>query len=130
MSRFLNTTRRVELGECRCPGTPHDSDWAELREAAPWGAIIDATNADTSSEQFLIAAAGTIVRWNLADESGPVPVTRETVRLLDVETFLKLTESINSAMAIGNALPNSSSASSRRSRRVSAESRPQIIQTQ
>lgn len=130
MSRFLNATRRIDLGECRCPGAPHDSDWIELREATPWGAIIDATNADSSSEQFLIAAVGTIVRWNLEDEKGAVSVTEDTVRLLDVETFLKLTDSINAAMAIGNALPNSRGASSRRSRRVSAESPPQTIQAQ
>ena len=134
MSRFVRSTKRVELGGCRCPGTPHpDGDWIELRTVTPWGAIVDAGEAESTSEQFLIAAAATIVAWNLLDDGpdGPVPapVTTENIKLLDVDSFIALTDALNDAVNIGTALPNARSASSRRSRRASAASQPPTTPT-
>lgn len=125
MSRFLNSTRRVELGACQCPGAPHaDGDWVDMRAATPWGALMDAGAADTPSLAYLALAVGTISGWNLVDEDGAgVPVTRDSVAALDGTTFTALIEDINQAAVTGNALPNASGAPSRPSRRGSATSR-------
>jgi len=132
MSRFDSLTKRISLGECRCPGTPHaDGDWIELRSHTPWGAIFNAEAADSLAEQFYIVALATIVGWNLLDGDGkePVPITQQAIDDLDPETFRQVSTAVHVAVDQGNSLPNARGASSRRSSRVSAESPTQPIPT-
>ena len=124
MSRFDRAIRRVELGPCSCPGTPHgDGDWMELRRA-PWGAVLDGREATSFSDGFYTVALATIVEWNLLDDGSdvPVPITAEAIDALDAPTFRKVMAEVGEAMPQGDVLPNASSASSRRSRRESAAS--------
>ena len=87
MSRFADpkATKRLSLGACQCPGTPHTEDWMELRTEVG------------AQDYFRIAMGGNLealkilcVRWNLQedDTGNPAPVDAEHIdRLFTGETF-------------------------------------------
>ena len=78
----------VPVGECRCPGTPHEEDIVYLAPElsmpggmAALGAIAE-SNGDSVKLAELIAGVWIrhgIVAWNLIDEDGPRPVTEAAV---------------------------------------------------
>lgn len=84
MSRFVDRgVERLSLGPCRCEGTPHGEDWADVRKAL------------SGAEWYLVATGDSarglsaiVVDWSLTDDDGePVPVTVETLAALDLDTF-------------------------------------------
>ena len=119
----------VPLGPCECPGRPHgdapDADWARARTVVPWDALVDIGTAATEGAGRLALVLAVLESWNLEGDDGPVPVSRESVRLLSPETLDKLAQAVDAAWtAAREALPNTSGAPSRASRRASAQSRP------
>lgn len=92
----------VRFRDCSCPGTPHpDGDIAELRpyldypggaEAlAAIGALGDdvARFAEVLGPIFIRRG---VVEWNVVDEDGPVPVTREALEALRWEDAYELAD--------------------------------------
>jgi hypothetical protein len=126
MSRFDRSIRRVELGPCSCPGTPHSGDWMELKRA-PWGAVLEARE-QTNTDAFYTVALACITGWNLLDEGSdtPVPITMGAIDALDAGTFQQVMTAVGEAMP-GAELPNASGAPSPPS--ASAESAASPIPT-
>jgi len=112
-------TRTVVLGECRCPGRPHEDDTAEVRTELPWDVLVD-VGLLTGGAAYRRLVLGGLVDWNLLDADGdPVPV--EAVARLKADRIEPIAAAINEAFTRSQApLPNGSGAPSRRSRRVSA----------
>lgn len=120
-------TTSVDLGPCRCPGTPHpDGDSAEVYDRLGWDDIVDIGLADTEGAARRAVLARAIARWTLVANDGDgdpasVPISEATVRLLDDATRAALWAVAETAFRISAApLPNASGAPSRRSRRESA----------
>ncbi len=135
-----DTTDEVDLGSCRCPGSPHDHDSATFR--TQWGdgerkSIFyagagmrlradgtigsDGTYDPEATNNELLARG--IVAWTLRDGNGePAPITRRMVALLPEEARLKLLTALQEADALfrSGPLPNASGARSRGSSRASA----------
>lgn len=118
MSRFADptATARFVLGECQCPGTPHDEDWIDLRSEL--GAQDVLLMASGNSLDFLERA---IVGWNLLDGDGTLaPVDRDHIERLFADTFNDLDAFISKHIRVGTQLPNASGAPSRNGSRGSA----------
>ena len=132
VGRFADPTltEPVDLGPCRCPGTPHERDEATRRAEIGDGEAKAAFTAGWQStgmeymdweaaNDFLIARF--VTSWNLVDAVGePIPITRQRASLLDEATRLTLLGALNSSKRAGAPLPNGSGARSRASSRASA----------
>lgn len=120
-------TRTVVLGDCRCPGRPHEQDTAEVHEELPWDVLVD-VGMLTGGAAYRYLVLASIVSWNLTDADGdPVPVTADTVRRLRPERLDPIADAVNAAYERAQApVPNVSGAPSRPSRRVSAYQDPTI----
>jgi len=125
-------TIEVDLGPCRCPGTPHEQDSAQVRADIGDGEAKSVRVAgwqSTGMEYYDFevandaAVAKFTVSWTLRGKYDElVPITRRTVTLLDEATRLALLTEINRAFEErhGGALPNASGARSRGSSPASA----------
>jgi hypothetical protein len=99
----------VRFRDCTCPGTPHpDGDIAYLRPYLDYlggaEALASVTNiaedgtttfADTSEWPARIGPVFIrrgVVEWNVEDEDGPVPVTREALEVLRWEDAYELAD--------------------------------------
>jgi hypothetical protein len=126
VSRFADpaATARLDLGECQCPGTPHESDWVDLRaELGAQDVLRMATGNSLDVLELLI------VRWNLLDNDGSAAtVDREHIERLYADTFDDLDKFIEAHVRLGTSLPNASGARSRTGTRASA-SRTQTTRT-
>jgi hypothetical protein len=120
-------TRTVVLGDCRCPGRPHDQDTAEVHEELPWDVLVD-VGMLTGGAAYRYLVLASLVSWNLTDADGdPVPVTAEYVRRLRPDRLDPIADAVNAAYERAQApLPNGSGAPSRPSRRASASPDPTI----
>jgi hypothetical protein len=118
-------TAVVVLGECRCPGRPHDEDTAEVLLELPWETLVD-VGLLSGGAAYRRLVLGALVAWNLVDADGePVPV--EAVARLRADRLDPIADAVNSAYQRAQApLPNGSGAPSRRSRRESASPNPTI----
>ena len=123
-----NETEVVVLGDCRCPGRPHDQDTAELRKEVAWEtlAYVSSSSNDFIATRRLIA--GLLVSWDLVDADGDrVPISEDAVAGLRQERVENLVEPAVGALRRTRApLPNASGAPSRRSRQGSASPNPTI----
>lgn len=79
---------RVDVGACRCPGSPHETDFVLLapKLTVPMGvAGISAIRRAQSDPDAVEAALSnvfmhqSIVGWSIVDESGEVPINNETI---------------------------------------------------
>lgn len=120
-------TATVVLGECRCPGRPHEQDTAEVRLELPWEVLVDVGLLEGAAA-YRRLVLGALVAWNITDADGePVPVTSATVGRLRQDRLDPIAGAVNAAFELARApLPNGSGAPSRRSRRESAPSNPTI----
>ncbi len=99
----------VRFRDCSCPGFPHpDGDIAELRPYLdyPGGAeaLASVTITDDDGNSRLrdvgewpahigpVFIRRGVVAWNVLDEDGPVPVTRETLEALRWEDAYELAD--------------------------------------
>jgi len=88
---------RVGLGECECPDKPHEEDEAWLRprlKVEDALAAMAALGGDDDPVSLgktvgMIFLVGGLVRWNLLDDDGPIPVEAVTDGSMDWETTLK-----------------------------------------
>jgi hypothetical protein len=126
MSRFADpaATARLVLGECQCPGTPHDEDWVDLRsELGAQDVLRMATGNSLDTLELLI------VGWNLHDNDGTTAVVdRDHIERLYADTFDNLDSFIAEHVRLGTQLPNAPGARSRTGSRASA-SRTQKTRT-
>jgi len=120
-----DATATVVLGECRCPGRPHDEDTAEVYVELPWETLVD-VGLLSGAAAYRRLIAGALVAWNLVDAQGePVPLTE--VSRLRYDRLDPIADAVNAAYQRAQApLPNASGAPSRRSRRESASANPTI----
>jgi len=118
-------TATVVLGECRCPGRPHDEDTAEVLLELPWETLVD-VGLLSGAAAYRRLVSGALVAWNLVNADGePVPV--EAVGRLRSDRLDPIADAVNAAYQRAQApLPNASGAPSRRSRRESASANPTI----
>lgn len=129
-------TTTVPLGACRCPGTPHERDEAEVYNVLGWDDLVDIGMAASEGAGRRILVTRAIAAWNLVelDEAGtprPVPIIEATVRLLDPPTLEAIAEAANAAYDRARApLPNESGAGSPRSQPESDTSTPTIPETE
>jgi hypothetical protein len=120
-----DATTTVVLGECRCPGRPHDEDTAEVLLELPWETLVD-VGLLSGAAAYRRLIAGALVAWNLVDADGePAPLTE--VSRLRYDRLDPIADAVNAAYQRAQApLPNASGAPSRRSRRESASANPTI----
>lgn len=133
-----NATETIILGECRCPGRPHEEDTAEVYVELPWevmvavGLLEKAADdvADVASRAALKAKAyrglilGALISWNLVDAEGnPVPIS--AVARIRQDRLDPIAVAVNAAHERAQTpLPNAPGAPSRLSRRASASPNP------
>ncbi len=127
MSRFADPTRTAELdlGECTCPGTPHERDVyvyrtelgdAEEGRAGAYGwAATGHRFFDTSAALTYLVAEVAGVSWSFVGEDGkPIPMRAETAALLDENTLGAMGRAIDAAQTeYRKTLPNVSGGPSR-----------------
>ncbi len=142
VGRFASPNRTEEYvfpGPCRCPGTPHEHDVAQVRVAIGASAkarigraeLEGAIRLDPLASHRQVILEG-VVSWNLlwpnpaqddpamaAADPVPVPINESTVELLD-EDLVPLAEFADRLWSSGDPVPNASGAPSRGSRRGSA----------
>jgi hypothetical protein len=120
-----DATAVVVLGECRCPGRPHDEDTAEVYVEVPWETLVD-VGLLSGAAAYRRLIMGALVSWNLVDAEGePVPLAE--VSRLRYDRLDPIADAVNAAYERAQApLPNVSGAPSRRSRRESASANPTI----
>jgi hypothetical protein len=93
VSQFASpgSTREVDLGACKCPGTPHERDVATVREElgyAAYGYILDAPGPGSRTRRLVEVA---LVDWNLlGPDSQKVDASREAIALLKPAAASKL----------------------------------------
>jgi len=120
-----DATETILLGECRCPGRPHDEDTAEVHVELPWDVFVDVglLNGAAAYRRLIL---GALVSWNLTDEeSAAVPVSAETIGRLRRDRLEPIAVAVNAAFERAQTpLPNVSGAPSRLSRRASASPNP------
>lgn len=122
--RFAQRTKTnpVGLGECRCPGTPHDRDSGRVVQqfgqddiaaisAAGWAAGLSYGGYNVAAAELKEVELG-LVSWNLVDAAGqPVPIEASTVNALDQATLAAVIEALGPAMERAQGpLPNASGA--------------------
>jgi hypothetical protein len=120
-----DATATVVLGECRCPGRPHDEDTAEAYVELPWETLVE-VGLLSGAAAYRRLIMGALVAWNLVDAQGePVPLAE--VSRLRYDRLDPIADAVNAAYQRAQApLPNASGAPSRRSRRESASPNPTI----
>jgi hypothetical protein len=120
-------TTTVVLGECRCPGRPHEEDTAEVHVELPWDVLVD-VGLMSGAAAYRRLVLGALVAWNLADADGEtVEINAATVGRLRQDRLDPIASAVNAAYERAKApLPNASGAPSRRSRRESASPNPTI----
>lgn len=112
-------TRNVSMGPCDCPGAPHGTDTANVKERLNFGDLrrINAASIIRDADSFGLPDAMLLWRavdsWNKTDEKGrPLPVTLETVDELSVEQGEALLSAVSTtgiaAYLSGGPLPNPS----------------------
>lgn len=125
MSRFADpaATRRVEFGECLCPGAPHQSDYADIKAEAGYRevkAFIGAQELDDDgrvADAVLMFVSG----WNLLGSNGqPYPPSPDALMALKLPTLTALITAIGDVIDESTTLPNASGAPSVASSRASA----------
>jgi hypothetical protein len=88
MRSFDTEPVEVRLPACYCPGSPHEADLVYLSPALSMAGGMAAQSAiaegftDQIRLQELLAEVWIrhgVVAWNLVDEDGPIPVTRDNV---------------------------------------------------
>jgi hypothetical protein len=120
-----DATTTVVLGECRCPGRPHDEDTAEVYLELPWDVLVD-VGLLSGGAAYRRLVAGALVAWNLTDAAGD-PVPTAMITRLRADRLDPIAAAVNAAYERAQApLPNASGAPSRRSRRESASPNPTI----
>jgi len=124
---ITDETATVVLGECRCPGRPHDEDTAEVLRELPWDVLVD-VGLLSGGAAYRRLVAGALVDWNLLDSTGaPVPVNSTTVGRMRQDRLEPIAEAVNAAYERARSpLPNTSGARSRPSRQASASPNPTI----
>jgi hypothetical protein len=112
--------RIVLPGGCRCPGSPHDEDWARFRTqlgdgekasigTAGWGRSLGAYFDWNAAKTALVAYA--TIEWNLVglpDAKGrqaTLPITFDVVNLLDGGARDAIATAINKADRTWQGLP-------------------------
>jgi hypothetical protein len=122
-----DATATVVLGDCRCPGRPHDEDTAEVHVELPWDVLVD-VGILSGAAAYRRLVLGALASWNLVDADGePVAINAKTVGRLRQDRLDPIAGAVNAAFERARGpLPNASGAPSRRSRRESA-SRDQTI---
>lgn len=125
MSRFADprVTRRLELGPCECPGTPHSSDWVEFRTQISSADLARVARADeTDLESMALAVVDFVVGWNLLGPDGEnVPISGATFLALQVDTLSQIVTGVVEVFTVDKATaPNPSSAPSAASSQGSA----------
>jgi hypothetical protein len=122
-----DATATVVLGDCRCPGRPHDEDTAEVHVELPWDVLVD-VGILSGAAAYRRLVLGALVAWNLADADGEtVEINAATVGRLRQDRLDPIASAVNAAYERAKApLPNASGAPSRRSRRESASPNPTI----
>jgi hypothetical protein len=120
-----DATATVVLGECRCPGRPHDEDTAEVYVELPWETLVD-VGLLSGAAAYRRLIAGALVAWSLVNADGePVPLAE--VSRLRYDRLDPIADAVNAAYQRAKTpLPNASGAPSRRSRRESASANPTI----
>jgi hypothetical protein len=88
----MSDPKRVDVGACRCPGAPHDSDWVDLEPeltlAMASGALFAMRLAgDTASDQMAAISSSYLpsgIRdWAFTNEDeSPVPINRDNMERL------------------------------------------------
>ena len=113
-------THSVDLGECDCPGSPHDSDSAEVVDRHDYGGMsVIAAAASMDEPSFLrrLIRAG-IKSWNLVtlDKDGnhvPLAINDYNVeRLAGRQQFALLADINKQDVILGLQLPNTRGAPS------------------
>lgn len=128
--RFVDRTRtrRVDFGACECPGTPHESDYADVRAELSSEEINDYTQADR--REVADVAARFIVEWNLWGPKGLEPISSQSLLDLMPLTLNVLVEGIAASIAESVApVPNGSGARSRATTRASASRTRPILKS-
>ena len=95
--RYPTVPVEVRIGDCLCPGAPHEADVAMLRpRLLPGDAIVAlaAFNANNDSatiqrELGMALLRGGLVGWNIIDESGPIPLSAIDDGSLDWDETLR-----------------------------------------
>lgn len=86
----------VDIGACRCPGRPHESDWVALREHAtiPMGMASRVVIREAVGDQERMEAGLALVfmrfgisAWSFVERDGPLPVS-EPIRRDVLEAWL------------------------------------------
>lgn len=148
MSRFADPLARtvVALGDCGCPGAPHERDEATFRWQLGASALARIGRAELEGaiqhdpfaayRQTVLEA---VESWNLiwldpSDDSPdrkavPVPITPTTIAELDVDTLRFLAETADKLIGNEGALPNASGAPSAASSEASASRTPRAKKT-
>lgn len=129
MSRFadLDARRRVDLGACLCPGTPHASDWVDIRSELSANDIRRFVRLAVSDDGNLAAdvLVEYVVEWNLLGPDGePWPPSAEAFLALKVATLEAIVAALNTAVEESAIVPKPSGAPSRGSSRGSASRTP------
>lgn len=107
-------TKRFVLGECRCPGKPHDEDYWDVRSSWSGTFTAELESAPPAERLRLL-----IVDWNLHNEDGKVPLEGEWLERLYLDVFETLNAWLDANVDRG-ALPNASGAPSPNGTKASA----------
>lgn len=87
-------TRPVTIGPCRCPGTPHETDTADIVRLFGYGErarIRQAGRLGGIEQSYLMAILLGVKRWNLVMPDGSArEIDSEQVARLDETTVLRL----------------------------------------
>ena len=124
---ITDATDPVDIGECRCPGRPHERDEAMVYRDLPWDVLVEVGMLSGIAAYRRLVLGG-LASWNLVDAAGePVPITDATVHRLRPDRLNPIAAAINAAfLRAKKPLPNVSGAPSRPSRRESASPNPTI----
>lgn len=124
---ITDATDTVLLGECRCPGRPHDQDTAEVVRELPWDVLVD-VGLLSGGAAYRRLVLGALVDWSLVDVEGdPIEINGATVGRLRQDRLDPIATAVNASYQRATApLPNASRARSPRLRQASAPSDPTI----
>jgi hypothetical protein len=106
--------KRFVLGDCRCPGKPHDEDWMDVRCELSGQDLAHLEEA-AGGDRLRILVAG----WNLRNDQGDIPLEGAPFDRLYLDVFSRLNDWLNDNAQVA-ALPNESGAPSLNGSRGSA----------
>ncbi len=107
-------TERFVLGNCKCPGTPHDEDFMDLRSELSGVMLAELEQAPPVDRMKTL-----IVGWNLRDANGEIPITGDQLGRLYLDIFERLNAWLDEHAKVSS-LPNASGAPSRNGSKASA----------